>query len=191
MTTATFSEFAALLGVSPSYVTKLKQSGRLVLASGGRSVQVEESRARIKETEDPSRDDVRARYAAKRAAEPPPSEPDTSPPPATPPAIAIDSTYSRARAVKERYLALSAKLDYERASGAMVETAAVKAAAADLGAALRAKIENFPDQIAPLLATLSDETEIRVRLKENLDLLLHEIADRAAALMQNLAEPPA
>lgn len=65
------SAFARRLGVAPSYVTKLKDEGRLVVVDG--QIEVEASLARMDATKDPNRDDVRQRHAkardAKRMAE--------------------------------------------------------------------------------------------------------------------------
>lgn len=66
------SAFARRLGVAPSYVTKLKDEGRIVVVDG--QIEVEASLARMEATKDPNRDDVRQRHAkardAKRLAEP-------------------------------------------------------------------------------------------------------------------------
>lgn len=58
------SEFARRLGVAPSYVTKLKDEGRIVVVDG--HVEVEASLARMEATKDPNRDDVRQRHARAR-----------------------------------------------------------------------------------------------------------------------------
>jgi hypothetical protein len=60
------SAFARRLGVSPGYVTKLKDEGRLVLVDG--EVEVGASLARMEATKDPNRDDVRQRHAQARDA---------------------------------------------------------------------------------------------------------------------------
>lgn len=60
------SAFARRLGVSPSYVTKLAQDGRLVVVDG--QIEVEASLARMDATKDPNRDDVRQRHAKARDA---------------------------------------------------------------------------------------------------------------------------
>ena len=62
MKTATQSEFARLIGVQKSYVTKLKEQGRLVMSADGKLVNVEASKQRIQQTADPNRDDVSQRF---------------------------------------------------------------------------------------------------------------------------------
>jgi len=58
------SAFARRLGVAPSYVTKLKDEGRIVVVDG--QIEVEASLARMEATKDPNRDDVRQRHAKAR-----------------------------------------------------------------------------------------------------------------------------
>lgn len=181
------SEFARLQNWSPSYVTKLKQLGRLVLTDNGKRVLVEESRARIKQTEDPNRDDVKDRHATARMG--PPAEPS----PLQDPNSRVGQSFAAARAVKERYLALTAQLEYERSIGKVVETAAVRAAGVEAGTVLRAALENWPDHLAPVLAEGDPDREqrIRARLAEQVELMLTEISDKLKALGEQVAEAQA
>ena len=184
----TLSEFARLQGWRPSYVTKLKQAGRLVLTDTGR-VDVEASRARIKASEDPNRDDVRARHAAAREA--PASEPNDPSPPKSEVADRAGQSYTTSRAVKERYLALNAKLESERAAGQLVETATVQRAGTEVGAVLRGALENLPDQLAPLLAEGDADREARIyaHLRDHVEQLLGEISRKLESLTRDLAAP--
>lgn len=183
------SEFARLQGWRPSYVTKLKQAGRLVLTDTGH-VDVEASRARIKASEDPNRDDVRKRHAEARQA-PPPAEPNDPSPPKSDAADRAGQSYTTSRAVKERYLALNAKLEYERAAGQLVETAAVQRAGTEVGAVLRGALENLPDQLAPLLAEGDADREARIyaHLRDHAEQILAEISRKLEALTRDLAAP--
>lgn len=176
----TFSEFARLQDWSPSYVTKLKADGRLVLTADGK-VDVEASVARIKETEDPNRDDVRARHAKAREGGAPASPPVTD---------RVGQTFAASRAVKEKYLALTAEAEYRRMIGNLVETATVRAAGAEAGTVLRATLENLPDNLAVVLADGDPERERRIhaRLVEHIDLALHEIADKLKSLSERVVE---
>jgi hypothetical protein len=186
MTTSTLREFADLLGVKPSYVTKLKQADRLVLLEDGR-VDVEASQQRIEDTRDPNRDDVQRRHAeARRAAE---AGEETAGEDNAETAAEDNSVgYTKSRAMKEQYLALSAKLEYERASGKLVETEAVKRAGDEAGTALRAVLENLPDQLAPLLAPVTDEAKVHALLVENIEIILLEISGKMEAAGRALTE---
>ena len=50
-----FAEFARIIGKSKGYISQLKSASRLVLSNDGKRVLVEESKARIKLTSDPSK----------------------------------------------------------------------------------------------------------------------------------------
>lgn len=179
--TATLKEFAELLGVRPSYVTKLKQAGRLVLTGDGR-VDVEASKKRIAETADPNRDDVRARWEAYRGqgAQAPSQRPSESPE-----TDRVAMTYQQARAVKERYLALQAKADYERLIGRLVEVEQVKLGATEVGTILRVTLENMADQLAQQLVAVPDYERIYALLVENFERLLADISGQLEAAIDN------
>jgi hypothetical protein len=141
MTIVSQAEFARQQGWARSYVTALKQQGRLVMTADGR-VDTDASRQRIADTADPNRDDVAARHAAERDATPPqkPAEDDK-----------IGNSYAAARAVKEGYAARTAKLEYERAIGKMIEKEAVAAIVEDVITDLRQSLEQQPHRIAATL----------------------------------------
>lgn len=183
-----FSEFARLQKWSPSYVTKLKQAGRLALTDDGKRVLVEKSLARIEETKDPNRDDVSARHATARAV--PPAGDPLSLPPAKDQQSPAGQSFAASRAVKERFFALSAKLEYERTIGKVVDSAAVRAAGVEAGTVLRAALENLPDQVATQLAEGDPEREarIRARLVEHVGLVLTEMSDKLKTLSEQVAE---
>lgn len=172
----TRSEFARLQGWSPSYVTKLAGEGRLVLSDDGKRVLVAETLARIEATKDPARRDVAERFATQRgeSAVAPPTESDD-----------VDATddqggsinYQTARASREHYAALTAKAEYEKLVGNLVEVSEVRAAASEAGALIRAQIENLPAQLAPELAAETDEARVQALLVERMEILLGNIAE--------------
>lgn len=167
MTTATQSEFAAILGKDKSYVTRLKQAGRLVLAEDGR-VDVEKSQALIAATADPSRNAaVEARTDAQLNQARAPSQQD-----------AIGNSFQTAKAVNEKYKALTAKLEYEQASGKLVNADEARLFAADLAASFRGAVEQRRDRLAPVLAPINDVEAIRAVLTEEDDQMLTDLADK-------------
>lgn len=172
MTTLTQQEFAATLGKNKSYVTRLKQAGRLVMTADG-MVDMEASQARIKATADPSRQDAAGQREAERETMPPPeskaqpSQPD-----------AIGNSYQTARAVKEKYLALRAKLDYEEASKKLVSADEARLFAADLAATFRSAIEILKDRAAPEIAQLKSSEEVHSALGEHCEHILRDLADK-------------
>lgn len=153
------SEFASLMGWDRSYVTKLKKSGRLVLDDRG-NVLVEASKQRIEETSDPNRDDVKQRWGKERGNDPAPKQNDS-----------IGNSYQQARAVKERYQALHAKLEYEEASGQLIKKSDVDAAVADVVTMFRQAMEQIPFRTSPELVG-KDLEAIRAILKQDMNAAL-------------------
>jgi hypothetical protein len=179
--TATKAEFARILNVRKSYVHKLEQEGRLVLTDNGR-VMVTESRERIAQTRDPSRAGLADQWAT-------PSDTGTTPAPKTdaephrmpsPPVSmgegGIGSSYQAARAIKEKYLALQARRDYEQDCGLLMEAAAVKAMLADAITTLRTNAEAMPVTLGPLLAAERDEGRCIAILRDHVEHMLSTLA---------------
>lgn len=185
-----FAGFAELAGYRRSYITQLKRDGRLVLTDDGKAVRVRESLARIAATRDPSKDGVAARHAAARqqAAATPAPAPYEAPPPrpsaasADPSAAAAGSSYQNARAVRERFLALQAKLEYERAVAKLLDAGAVEAAASSAVTLLRSRLEALPDILGPQLAPITDEAQLRATLAEAIEHALDETARQFSSL---------
>ena len=166
MSTMSQADFAREIGVVRSRVTALKAAGRLVMDGNGR-VLVEESKARIAETADPNRDDVAARHAANRA-----SAGIVAPQPARPEADRVGSSYQQARAVKEKFLALAAKRDYEIACGKLMQADEVVSAVASAAVTLRTRLEAWPDTMAAVLGGNLDESQRRAILADGIEELL-------------------
>ena len=166
MSTMSQADFAREIGVVRSRVTALKAAGRLVMDGNGR-VLVEESKARIAETADPNRDDVAARHAANRA-----SAGIVPPHPASPEADRVGSSYQQARAVKEKFLALAAKRDYEIACGKLMQADEVVSAVASAAVTLRTRLEAWPDTMAAVLGGNLDESQRRAILADGIEELL-------------------
>lgn len=162
MTTVSQAEFARMEGKARSYITALKTAGRLVMTADGK-VDVEASRARIAGTSDPNRDDVSKRWAETRAT---PEEPSA--------ADKIGSSYQAARAVKEKFAAMTAKLDYERAIGKMVEKTEVANAIEDVTSVIRQALENLPHRTAPELVG-KDLDAIRATMKQEVHAALADM----------------
>jgi len=78
----------------------------------------------------------------------------------------VGNSYQAARAVREKYAALTAKAEYETLARKLIEKEAVDAAMRFIGAAVRAALEVFPDQTAPLVCAVSDLNETHNILTE-------------------------
>lgn len=189
-TTLTKSQFADYLGVAPSYVTKLKNDGRLVMAADGKAVDVEASLRLIEQTAG-NRQDVADRWqnarGAKTAGDGYADIPQAEKTPQRPNVQAdaaekIGSSLQAARAVKEKYAAMTAKIEYEKLIGDLENRDAVHADLRSIGAALRAALDVFPDQVTPLVAPTLDMHEVHAILTQNCTDVLRRVADEILKL---------
>lgn len=146
------AEFAREIGMSRSYVTALKKAGRLVLDAEGR-VLVEESKASI----------ARSNGAPERA-------------------TVVEARFADSRDKKDHYAAELSRLDYEERCGKLMPSDDVLSVVADAATTLRTRLEAFPDQLAPQLAAISDEQQVRAMLADSVEILLGEVAERFASL---------
>ena len=89
-----------------------------------------------------------------------------------------DRGYTAARAMREAFAAKTAKLEYERLSGKLVEVDEVRRGAFEVGRRVRDSVLSIPDRIAPILAGLTDVNEIHralmKELREALEALAHD-----------------
>lgn len=184
MTILSQAAFARHLGVVKSYVTLLKQQGRLVMTDDGK-VDVEASEAKIKATEDPGKSGVAERHSKNREAGQGAAAVDDKKQEKTASqemAEKTSMTYQQSRAVKERYAALQAKADYESFIGKLVDASQARAVGAEIGVMFRNALESWPDTVGPGLVGL-DEIAIRSILVEHAEALLHSIEHRIKTLL--------
>ena len=180
-TIGSFASFARWLGVAKSRITELHQAERLALTPDGRRVRFEASKVRIAETESPAHDGVRARHAAAREAAVQ-GEAPLSPPPGSAPHIGdggqdrVGSSYQQSRAVRERFLALQAKLEYERNAGKLLDAAGVESALASAVTQLRGRLEALPVFLGPQVASESQESRCVALLREAVEEALSDLS---------------
>lgn len=178
---ASQAEFAAILGVRRSYVTALKQAGRLVLDADGK-VRVAESMARIEATRDPAKAAVAARHAEARGAAvaaPAAIEPEPEPAPEPEPSSA---GYSYWRERTERAKALAAERENAVAEGKLLPADDVAAQVAHALTVLRQGLERLPDTLGPQLAAEQSEARCRGLVAEAVELLLQDTSRRFGAI---------
>ncbi len=156
-------EFAAFIGRSPSYVTKLLKDGRLVMQDAKR-VLVAESVKRIADTKG-ARDDVAARWAARAGSEMP--EPPTGTASATEGAESGGETLTSARSRKEAAQASQEELKLAQMRRDLIPREEVEAAMRFVGAAVRAEWDVLADQVAPLVASVSAMDECHALLQDH------------------------
>lgn len=183
--------FADHLGLAPSYVTALIKAGRVVLEGEGRTakVKVAETMALIESTS-AGRFDVARRHAAARlgreknapAMEVLRSTPENAP------KRESDSPDSE-RLVDAKTRKESAQADQEemkaaQMAGNLIAREDVDAAMRFLGASVRAAMEVFPDQTAPIVCAVSDLNETHAVLT---DACRNVLADIGAAIERQQA----
>lgn len=198
--TASFADFARRLGCKRGYVTELRKTDRLVLTDDGKAVRVADSIARIEATRDPSKCGVAARHASARASEVangpavagPPQEPAHAPtfvPEDRAGQDRITGTYQASRAVRERYLAMQAKVDYERSVGKLLNGADVESAVFASITTLRVRLESLPSVVSPRLAAETDEPKITAILAEEIEHMLAECERQFQSIAKPLPQP--
>ena len=169
----TKSEFADYLGLVPSYITALVKAGRIVLDGEGRSarVKVAESLALIESTHG-GRFDVARRHAAARRRAPSEALASTSPKATKENAAKRDSESPEseklvdAKTRKESAQADQEEMKAAQMAGNLIARDDVEAAMKFIGAAVRAAMEVFPDQNAPVLCAVTDLNETHALLTE-------------------------
>lgn len=186
--------FAHFMGWHRSTVTRLKQAGRLVMQ--GSRVDVAASLARIEETGG-MRFDVAERHASQRlqqetqktavapsagvgTTEGQGAGPNTAPPPDA----VTGERRSDAQARKEAALADKAEMEVQQMRGNLIPREDVDAALRAFGASVRAKLDVLPDQIAPLVAPVTDMDEVHALLAEHARGILSAVADEMSRAAQ-------
>lgn len=186
--TASFAEFARLAGFKRSYISQLREAGRLVLTDDQQRVRVADSLELIRSTRDPSKAGVAARHEAARQTPAVPAAP-ASPPAGgggdgdddgEPEGGAKGYQYWRERT--ERAKALAAERENELAEGKLLAAADVESVVGDAITQLRGRLESLPDILGPQLAAESDEGRARALLAEAIEHALEETSRQFAAL---------
>jgi len=85
--------------------------------------------------------------------------------------------YSKARAVRESYLARMAKIDFEERSGKLVSADEVQVAAFNRFRQFRDGVLNIPDRLAAVLAAESDPLRVHDSLAAEIRKALLEFSD--------------
>ena len=151
----TQAEFAAAQGWSKSYVTKLKQEGRLVLSPAG-LVDFTASLDSIKATSG----------APERAA----------------PAVQ-GKPYSDSQDRERFYSAELKRLELERETKQLRSASEVASAVDDAGVLVRSTVEGWRDRLPPQLAALGgDEARIAAFMRSECEHLLRRLSEKFAAL---------
>jgi hypothetical protein len=163
-------DFAQQLGKDPSYVTQLKSAGRLVITNG--MVDVDASLKLIADTADPGRAAVVERHAQERE-----QKLNGSPSPTLDEMTGkAGSAYQQARAMKEKYFAMGAKIAYEKEVGLLLVASDVRFAIADGDTILCNRIESMFYALAPQLADERDEGKILAVMLDHWEVIRSDLS---------------
>ena len=153
------AEVARRMNVSPQAINKLVKGGKLPLQDG--RVDMETARELLAARLNPAKSKILRGGA----------DGDESP-------LHID--YAQAKARREHYEGLRAKLEYERRSGDLAEVEKVRRAAYRVGRMTRDAVLNVPARIATALAAESDHWQVQKLLAAALRAALDDIAKLSA-----------
>jgi hypothetical protein len=88
------------------------------------------------------------------------------------------SVYAEARAERERYAALLAKLEYERRAGRLVRRDQVEDAIFKTAREFRDRMQNIPDRVAATISAETDPAVIHQILSHEIRTALNDFADQ-------------
>ena len=185
------SEFAARMGWSKPYVSKLVKQDRLVLAEDGR-VDVAATQALLKESADPSKTGVADRHQRERV-EKGVGVHVVADAPVTAPVLEVPAAgfdFQKSRAQREFYLAALAENEARKSSGELVERQAVENAAFATGRMLRDLLLGLPKQISPGLSAINDPWELERQLTTHLRRVLDDASRLSLADLEQALQPP-
>ena len=185
------SEFAARMGWSKPYVSKLVKQDRLVLAEDGR-VDVAATQALLKESADPSKTGVADRHQRERV-EKGVGVHVVADAPVTAPVLEVPAAgfdFQKSRAQREFYLAALAENEARKSSGELVERQAVENAAFATGRMLRDLLLGLPKQISPGLSAINDPWELERQLTTHLRRVLDDASRLSLADLEQALQSP-
>ena len=176
MRTGTLSDYAAHLGVSNAYITKLRKQGRLVMveAGGKQLVNFDASDRLIRNTADLGRAGNGRNAGGGSALM---GDLDRAVPMDAPASGAkFDVLFRKAQTQERVYVAKLAQLKWEEESGDLIRVADVRATLAHVVATTREALLQLPARMAPLLAAESDTAAVQNLLHAEIHAALDTLA---------------
>jgi hypothetical protein len=98
------------------------------------------------------------------------------------------SEYAEARAKREHYAALLAKLEYEERAGGLVRKDQVEEAIFREFPDFRDRMQNIPDRVAAIIAAKTDPAEIHQILSAEIRTALNDFADQPSVQSEVLGQ---
>jgi hypothetical protein len=155
----TQAEYARHRGTSRQYVNKLAKAGMLVMR--GSRVDVAASDSVLDDEPEPVSDRVVAGPATAPAAAPAEVAPGTT-------------TYAQAKTADMVFRARLRKLMYDQKSGKLMETELFRQRIEAILSAVRETVMAWPNRVAPEIAPITDERQVREVLMREVRALLND-----------------
>ena len=173
-------KYAAHRGVSHVSVLKAIRAGRIERGADG-SIDVQAADVAWEKNTNPGQ---QARQQRHVATSPVPVNSRPEAPASVEPIAELRSAaggldYSKARAVRENYMARMAKLEFEERSNKLMSRDEVQVAAFKKFRDFRDSMLNIPDRLASVLAAEADASRVHALLSEEIRKMLTEFADAA------------
>jgi hypothetical protein len=173
-------KYAQHRGVSHVSVLKAIRAGRIERSADG-TINVEAADAAWQKNTNPGQ---QARQQPR--ADPPPAQVHTVPeatvnldPMRESKSMAGGLDYSKARAVRENYMARLAKIEFEERSDKLMSRDEVEVSAFKKYRTFRDSMLNIPDRLAAVIAAETDAAKVHALLSEEIRKMLTEFADAA------------
>lgn len=160
--TGSKAEFSRKYGYSKAAVTQFDKAKKLVYVAPG-IIDFEASIRLINDTSDPARIDVKHRHAMKRG------ETEIS-------ISDVHGSFQKARAIKEKYLAMMARLEFEKEEGLLIEKSYVEKVIFERGRQFRDGVITASRRIAPKIAGKESVKEIEELINAEMRQMLHDFA---------------
>jgi hypothetical protein len=181
----TQAAYAKRKGVTPQYINKLVQRG--VIRKIGRMIDPKQADAAIRRSSvSPERSKLRA--TGKKTSSSRPKKP-TKKAQGSPKPDSATKSLTAAKAMRENFQAKIAELDYEKQIGNLLPREQVVIAEQRKNANIRTQFRKLARSVAPMLSRVSDPAEVENLLREEIDVVLNQLARDPLALQSEVASP--
>jgi hypothetical protein len=169
----TQKEYARRRRCTPQYINKLVHTGKIVLVNGRVDVKKADAALQAWQRHGRSKPGKSISAISHRSPRASRAEPRRS---AEKKQKSATRSLTEARAEREHYAALAAKLDYEKATGELLPRDQVLEAERRKNANIRTRFRRLARSLAPVLAQTSSPGEVERVLLEEIDYQLRELA---------------
>jgi hypothetical protein len=179
-----FSAYARRIGVSQPYISQLVAQGVIPLVPGKKMIDPEQADAAIAQHRDVSKQYTVDRNAQARAAKAADASPAPAPrsEPMNSPAMQIANAHSKARAMRETFVARQAELEYRERIGELIERAQSDRAILDAVGPILSRLESLGARAAPKVAGETDVRSIADAIDDEVAEIRQELADTLRAM---------